>query len=73
MALSSQPFADIGIADPDGEQAGGDGKHQNVHHGVWLRVLDMARSASPSPGKADCGESIFSGIDLPASAHNQWR
>jgi hypothetical protein len=34
MALSSQPFADIGVADPGGEQAGEDGKHQNVHHGV---------------------------------------
>ena len=43
MVDSSQPFADIGVADPRGEQAEGDGEHQNIHHEVYsLLRLDVA-------------------------------
>jgi hypothetical protein len=54
MALSSQPFADIGVADPRGEQAEGDGEHQDVHHGVYS-VLRLNMSA-PSIAKSRQGE-----------------
>jgi hypothetical protein len=52
MTLSSQPFADIGVADPDGEQASGDGKHQNVHHWVCSMLRpDIARLSIALPGQ----------------------
>ena len=43
MSLSLQPFADIGVADPGGEQADGDGDHENIHHGKCSVLrLDVA-------------------------------
>jgi hypothetical protein len=33
-----KPFAGIGIADREGNEAEREGQHQNVHHGVLQRL-----------------------------------
>lgn len=57
MALSSQPLADIGVADADGKQAEGDGKHENVEHGVF-QCASTDRTHGP----------LHSQDEMPASA-----
>jgi hypothetical protein len=34
MAVSSQPFAGVGVADRESEEAEAEGQHQNVQHGI---------------------------------------
>ncbi len=49
MAVSSQPFAGVGVADAGGEKAGGECKHDKVKHELLLCVaVSGAEQATPA-------------------------
>ena len=55
--LLSQPFAGVGVADRQREEADREGEHQNVHHGVLLvgawSWVDDHRDSAAGPVAAD--------------------